>query len=309
MRGLELSRAYFEEYGRPALKEAFGGDFAYLACGVCGQGSECFGFDDETSRDHDFDPGFFIWLDRAHYRDMEFRVSRVYDRLPRTFEGVGLIGMSAYENARHGVRETESFFAGFTGLDGVVPESPMQWMAIPSFRLATALNGEIFYDGPGTVTRFRAALSAMPQDVKYKKLAAALVFAAQSGQYNYARCLKHGERAAAALALAEFARYALQAVFLLNDSFAPFYKWMFRAAKKLPRLSETTTKIETLLMAGPGGDPAALIEEISSDIASELNRQGLSELSTPFLEPHAYELQNRIADPGLRAMHIMDGEI
>ena len=62
MRGLELSRGYFEEFGRPMLESQFPEVLPYLAAGLIGSGSECLGFDDETSTDHDFEPGFLIFL-------------------------------------------------------------------------------------------------------------------------------------------------------------------------------------------------------------------------------------------------------
>ena len=58
MRGLELSRLYYEQTGRPALEDRFPELLPQMAFGLAGEGSECFGFDDEFSRDHDWGPGF-----------------------------------------------------------------------------------------------------------------------------------------------------------------------------------------------------------------------------------------------------------
>ena len=62
MNGLELSRAFYEEHGKPMLEEQFPQLLPLLAVGLFGSGSECFGYDDETSRDHDFEPGFCLFL-------------------------------------------------------------------------------------------------------------------------------------------------------------------------------------------------------------------------------------------------------
>ena len=62
MNGLELSRAFFEECGRPMLEAQFPDLMPYLAAGLFGSGSECFGYDDDVSRDHDFEPGFCLFL-------------------------------------------------------------------------------------------------------------------------------------------------------------------------------------------------------------------------------------------------------
>ena len=62
MKGLELSRAYFEEYGLPMLREQFPDWVGRIAAGLIGSGSECFGFDDAISQDHDFEAGFCLFL-------------------------------------------------------------------------------------------------------------------------------------------------------------------------------------------------------------------------------------------------------
>ena len=61
MKGLDISRKYFEEYGLPMLREQFPAWADRVAAGLIGSGSECFGFDDEVSRDHDFEAGFCLF--------------------------------------------------------------------------------------------------------------------------------------------------------------------------------------------------------------------------------------------------------
>ena len=62
MKGLELSRKFYETYGAPMLHEKFPELEDKLAIGLVGDGSECFGYDDDISRDHDFEPGFCIFV-------------------------------------------------------------------------------------------------------------------------------------------------------------------------------------------------------------------------------------------------------
>ena len=67
MNGLELARYYFVQFGQTALEEKFPELWPRMAVGLAGEGSECFGFDDAWSRDHDWGPAFCIWLSAADY--------------------------------------------------------------------------------------------------------------------------------------------------------------------------------------------------------------------------------------------------
>ena len=95
-RGLELSRACFEAYGRPMLERQFPDLLPHVAAGLFGSGSECFGYDDEISRDHDFEPGFMLLLPGEDVVDRRtaFLLERAYAKLPREFMGLrrGLMG-------------------------------------------------------------------------------------------------------------------------------------------------------------------------------------------------------------------------
>ena len=128
---------------------------------------------------------------------------------------------------------------------------------------------------------------------------------AQAGQYNYSRCRKRGEYGAAALAAAEFAKAGISMVFLLNNRYTPYYKWMLRAMGELPLLGDLRPSMEQLLTGG--GDCSGLIEEICGRVVRELQRQGLTGGNWEYLEPHALAVTETIRDGELRNLHLMEG--
>ncbi len=310
MKGLDIARAYFDEYGMPMLREKFPDLLPQLAAGVFGSGSECFGYDDELSRDHDFDPGFIILLPDEDVidRKREFALERAYAALPREFMGIERPKMAPVGGARRGVMRRAEWLQDKTGSEtGTLTAD--QWLAIPSYALAEAVNGEVFFDGSGEFTRIRTELAHYPADIRHKKLAGHLLLAAQAGQYNYTRCLRHGETGAAQLAAIAFAQSAMEAIFLLNDAYAPFYKWRFRAMRALPILALDAELIEYLITTGTEDDIAQdkyeVIESIASDLVGELINQGLTQATCGDLEKHAYSVNDGIADGDLRTRHIL----
>ena len=310
MKGLELSRAFFETFGLPMLKEQFPDLLPLIACGLFGGGSECFGFDDDISRDHDFEPGFMILLpgeDRVDRRSA-FLLERAFAKLPREFMGMKRGLMAPVGGPRRGVLRAGEFFQEKVGAaDGVLTVG--QWLSIPEQALAEAVNGELFHDGPGTVTLIRERLARFPGDIRMKKLAGQLLLMAQSGQYNYPRCLAHGETGAAQLAAVQFAQSAMHAVFLLNDAYMSYYKWCFRAMRRLPRLSLLAELMEYLISTGNEEDLARekmnVMEGICADVIAELHRQELTRATCDDLEKHAYSVNDMIADGDLRNLHIL----
>ena len=312
MNGLEISRAYFDECGMPMLEEKFPELLPHVAAGLFGSGSECFGFDDELSRDHDFDPGFMLLLpgEDAIDRKQEFALERAYAALPKEFMGVERPMMAPVGGSRRGVMRMADFFKEKTGsTSGNLTME--QWLAVPSYALAEAVNGQVFFDGSGELTRVREALAHYPEDVRRKKLAGNLLLAAQAGQYNYLRCLRHGETAAAQLAVIAFAQSVMEIVFLLNDAYQPFYKWQFRAIRALPKLPFAAELVEYLITTNNDGhlaqDKYEVIEDISADIIAELEAQGLTAADCVDLEKHAYSVNDGIADGNLRNLHILAG--
>ncbi len=309
-RGLELSRACFEAYGRPMLERQFPDLLPHVAAGLFGSGSECFGYDDEISRDHDFEPGFMLLLPGEDIVDRRtaFLLERAYAKLPREFMGLRRGLMGPVGGPRRGVLRTAEFFTEKVGSpDGAL--SVGQWLSLPEYALAEAVNGEVFFDGSGEVTAIRRRLASMPGDIRKKKLAGNLLLMAQAGQYNYSRCLLHGEKGAAQLAVGDFVRHCMGAVFLLNGVYRPYYKWAFRAMRGLPRLSLLAELLEYLLTTDNDGDMAdskrEVIESLAADVIAELRRQRLTQADCGDLEKHAYSVNDGIQDGEIRNLHIL----
>ena len=310
MNGLELSKSYFDTYGLPLLREQFPEVKPYLAAGLAGSGSECFGYDDDISRDHDYEPGFCVFLPSEEIIDRrtDFLLERAYAKLPKEFGGISRSLMQPVGGARRGVLRTADFFMDKTGTpDGNL--TAQQWLRLPEQSLAEAVNGVIFFDSYGEVTRIRERLSYFPEDVRKKKLAGNLLLMAQSGQYNYRRCLLHGETGAAQLAACEFVRAAMEVIFLLNRRYQPYYKWSFRAMRDLPLLSLNAVMLEYLLTTDNESENAeekySVIEGIASDVIDELQNQDLTKAICGDLEKHAYSVNDGIDDPNLRNLSVL----
>jgi hypothetical protein len=309
MKGLELSRSYFENFGKTMLEE-FPDILPKIAAGLCGSGSECFGFDDDISRDHDFEPGFCIFLPSEETVDRRsaFLLERAYSKLPSEHMGIKRLKIQPVGGPRHGVMRIEDFFKARTGSpDGHLTTD--QWLSLPDYTLAEATNGEIFFDNLGQISRIREELSFYPEDIRKKKLAGNLLLMAQSGQYNYRRCLDHGETAAAQLAVDEFVRAGMAACFLLNRRYQPYYKWGFRAMRGLKKLPYLPDLLEYLLTAdnsqGNSGEKLSVIEGIAADIIDELSEQNLTKAICQDLEKHAYSVNDSIEDPQIRNLHVL----
>ena len=292
------------------LEEQFPELVPYLAAGLIGSGSECYGYDDEVSRDHDFEPGFCIFLPGEEVVDRKaaFALERAYAGLPREFMGLRRALVSPVGGARHGVIRTADFLMDKTGTnDGVL--SLYEWLTLPDYSLSEVVNGEIFEDRYGGITAVRDRLRHRPQDVRLKKLAGHLLLMAQAGQYNYQRCLRHGETGAAQLAVTEFVKSAMAAAFLLNDAYQPYYKWSFRALRELDKLPFMAELLEYLLTTDNEKDTRDekidVMEGIAADVIGELQAQGLTQAVCGDLEKHAYSVNDRIADAQIRNMHIL----
>lgn len=309
MKGLELSEKFYIEYGEPMLR-LFPELLPHIAVGLVGSGSECFGFDDTLSHDHDFEPGFCIFIPDEDVIDSRavFALEREYARLPKEFMGFRCGGLVPADGKRHGVIKISEFLERKTGRRDA-KLSIHDWLTVPEQNLLEVTNGKLFFDDSGKMSAIRNELSHFPEDVRRKKIAGELLLMGQAGQYNYSRCLARGESAAAQLAVCEFVKSALHVIFLMNRRYLPYYKWAFRALSELPLLSELYTPLEYLISSANTADEAKikeeLIENICEKIISAFTAEGLTSFDGTALEGHAYSINDKIQSPEIKNLHIL----
>lgn len=312
MQGLEISRSYFNEFGMPMLAEGFSEISQYLCCGMFGSGSECLGYDDEESRDHDFEPGFMILLPGEDIVDRrtEFLLERAYAKLPKEYMGLKRSMFSPVGGSRKGVIRAEEFFYDRLGTrDGYL--SVAQWLQTPEHYLLEATNGEVYFDNYGLVTEIRQRIAYLPEDIRLKKLAGKLLLMAQSGQYNFLRCLKHDEPYAAQLAVIEFVKSAISVIYLLNKRYEPFYKWAFRGLEELPVLKDVITVLKVLITTDNDGEMAEqkyyAMEGICARVIEVLQDQEITKANCGDMEKNAYSVNDMISDSNIRNANILMG--
>lgn len=228
IKGLELCKRYYEEFGKPMIAERFPTYEKKIAVGLVGKGSDCFGFDDVQSRDHDFGPRFVMWVTRETYEEIGEELQKAYEELPSVFLGVERIE-TFHGRDRAGVHIIEDFYERLLGMKDVSDINVTTWLEIPEYSLAAAVNGEVFNDAESIFTSWRnRLLEYYPKAVWYRKVAQECALFAQNGQYNLPRMRQRGQLVAAELAKAECVKHAMKLIYLLERRYAPHDKWLYK---------------------------------------------------------------------------------
>ena len=309
MKGIEIAEKFYEDYGKQMISEQFADVEDRIAVGLVGEGSECFGFDDDISRDHDFEPAFCLFITEEDEKKFGFKLERAYSKLPKEYMGLKRQTLSPTGGNRHGVIVIEDFYKKFLG-DSDAPSSIKQWLYTPSSMLAQASNGKVFRDDLGIFSAIRnKIIKGYPEDIRLKKIAANTIMMAQAGQYNYGRLIDRKETGAAQLAVFEFVKHAISVIYLLNNKYQPFYKWAYRGMRDLPFLADLELSLSGLTELGNSKSEAtekrAIIEDVASLIIAEFKNQKITQATCNNLENHAYSINDKITDFNLRNMHII----
>ncbi len=255
MTNLELARILYKEKGAPMIREKFPDYEARIAVGFAGEGSDCFGFDDAVSRDHDFGPGFCLWLTEGDHERIGDELNREYAVIIKEAcaqdPSIAPSGYDPRLALRRGAKSIKAWYQDILHVrieeDGD-PLRYMGWLSVDEVLLACAVNGEVFRDDLGLFSGIRSKLQDYyPEAVWKRRLIHEMREFSQYAQSNYARCMARQDATTAAFCKARAAESAYRLMFLLNRRFAPYYKWLRKDACSLPRLSGVRTEVDRVM--------------------------------------------------------------
>jgi hypothetical protein len=317
--GLRLAGEFYAEAVRPLLDEEFPG--LRYAAALLGPGSEVLGFDTERSTDHDWGPRFQVFLGTDESDRLAAPITEMLTkRLPADFQGYPVafrVPRDAGGGTRHRVRVT-GLGASLTGHLGFDPRHGVtlqDWLVTPYQRFAEVTAGAVFHDGPGELTRARAALSWYPHDVWLYLLSCQWRRIWQEEAFP-GRCAEAGDELGSAIVTARLARDLMCLWLLMNRRYPPYNKWLGSAFTQVPGAAGLGASLAAALSSTGWPDRERHLNQACMTVAEEHNRLGLTEpLDTstrPFFFDRPYRvlgarrfaaaLTRAITDPAIRQL-------
>ena len=262
VKGLELSRLFFEEAVRPALSSEF--PALRYAAALLGTGSEVLGFDTEMSADHGWGPRVDLFLEEDDYEASREAVRESLRRsLPHRFRGYPT-SFTEPDAADNGVQHLEArdagpvnhkvelttargFFAGYVGFDIKREIEPADWLTFPEQKLRTVAAGAVFHDRIG-LEDLRRRFAYYPRDVWLYLLAAAWARVGQE-EHLMGRAGIVGDEIGSALIGARLVRDLMRLCFLMERRYAPYPKWFGTAFAQLDCAAALSPHLRAALAA------------------------------------------------------------
>ncbi len=261
--GLVLAAALYREAVRPILDAAFP-SLAHSA-GLLGYGSDVLGFDDGTSRDHDWGPRGYVFLSEAdHARHADAVRTALRAQLPVEFRSYP-VHFSPPDPSDNSTRRMqpgqpgrvdslvevvtwEAFLGRSLGRRRSAEPDLIDWLTFPEQSLLELTSGAIFHDGLGTVVPARERFAYFPDDVWLHRLSAQWQRIAQEEAF-VGRCAEVGDELGSQLVGARVVRDMLRLAFLMERQYAPYSKWLGSAFSRLDCAVDLAPPLERAVAA------------------------------------------------------------
>jgi uncharacterized protein DUF4037 len=314
---------------RPILDRDFP-EFEHAAA-LIGHGSEVLGFDDETSRDHEWGPRVYLFTrESTDAAAVEERLAR---ELPSSFAGfpthfgptdeagIARLAEIAAGPIAHRVQVLvlRDYLHERVGVDPLDGFTVVNWLTTPTQRLLELTRGEVFSDPVGDLTRVRELLAWYPHDVwlyamagHWQRIAEYEHFVGRAGS----RADELGSRWITASLVRDLMRLAM----LQERRYPPYAKWLGAAYAELGRPEQEA--LERALAAADWEAREEALVEAYDAVALRHNDLGVTVEVDPrvrrfwgrpfrvlFADRFTRALQAAISDPALRRIDAAFGTI
>lgn len=327
MQGIELSRRFYTDVVAPFLDAAAPG--LRHAAAITGYGSELLGFDDETSKDHNWGPRVHVYLSQADFNvQARLLLDAFAAAAPETFLGEPIgwrsrphpaaNGRGAAGDIAHGLefhvleRRLESEL-GLRRLDRL---SAIDWLGLPEQKLLAITAGAVFHDDDSRLTAIRAALAYFPDDVWYYRIACQWARIGEERAF-VGRTGQAGDDLGSRLVAARLVREIMALGFLVERRYAPYAKWFGTAFSRLPIAADLTPHLHRALAADTWivrGEALAAACQVLAETQKARNIAPFEIIIGPYYERPFVTLNSdhavasalaAIADPEVRALPVL----
>ena len=307
MKGLEISRRFFIEWGLPWLRRQWPGLVDRMAAGsVCG--SDTIGADDEWSRDHDWGPHFRIWLTREDHRRFGRRLRREANAAaPKEFAGAK---HHFFGQPKDNIR-VESIDGAFRDEVGRAypPKHARDWFACRSGEslvdreswLYFFRHGNVFHDPLGEFSARREAFARYPADVRLKLMERQCTTLWYVTDYKFRWRLVHrSDPYPFHSAVNQSVEAAMKLCFYLNHDYAPHWQWLHHEFLKLPEAEVLGPLLDRFLAGRTPQECVVVVPDIIDGLTDRLAAEGLIEPSHHDMMKAKDEIKAKITDRTIR---------
>lgn len=296
MQGIELSRRFYTDLVAPWLADTQPG--LSHAAALIGYGSELLGFDDETSRDHNWGPRLLLFLSPADFAQHADRLITSFAAvMPKEFLGEPIGWRSRPHPAASGPEERghlshglevltlRAFTTRMLGRSDVASLSSRDWLGLAEQRLLVFTAGAVFHDEPGELTRTRGTLAWYPRDVWLYRLACQWRRIAEE-QAFVGRTAQVGDDLGSRVEAARMVREIMRLAFLLSRRYAPYPKWLGTGFALLPIAGDLTPLLQAALRADDWRARQDALASAYLVLAEHQQALGLGHAFTPRIGPY-----------------------
>ncbi|HWW75698.1 MAG TPA: DUF4037 domain-containing protein [Pyrinomonadaceae bacterium] len=290
VKGLELSRLFFEEAVRPVISSEFPA-LRYAAARL-GTGSEVLGFDTEMSADHEWGPRVDLFLGEDDHEAAREAVRVTLGRkLPHRFRGYPTSFTepdAGDNNVRHldekdagpvnhrvDLMTPRGFFLNYLAFDINHEIEPADWLTFPEQKLRTVASGSVFHDDIG-LEELRRRFAYYPRDVWLYLLAAGWARVGQE-EHLMGRAGVVGDEIGSALIGARLVRDLMRLCFLMGQTYAPYAKWFGTAFMQLDCAAALSPHLRAALSADDWRGRERHLADAYRVVAGMHNALGLTE--------------------------------